>query len=151
MFDGRTLVSYRAISLVSCRAEAILIMSFRRGIPPSLISSGQYLSAAEKRIKQLIVNLHRSGKRVAGGKRKACGPRMYKTFLYYGASLLEVQNNRHTMTENVKAWPEGSKHWRNFLRTKSHCFLFGFVLPRYSCIIQRLFSLLTPLKWEDLF
>lgn len=37
--------SYRAISLVSCRAVAILIMSFRRGIPPSLISRGQYLSA----------------------------------------------------------------------------------------------------------
>lgn len=37
--------SYRAISLVSCRAVAILIMSLRRGIPPSLISRGQYLSA----------------------------------------------------------------------------------------------------------
>lgn len=39
------LVSYRAISLVSCRAVAILIMSLRRGNPPSLISRGQYLSA----------------------------------------------------------------------------------------------------------
>lgn len=38
-------VSHRAISLVSCRAVAILIMSLRRGIPPSLISRGQYLSA----------------------------------------------------------------------------------------------------------
>lgn len=37
--------SYRAISFVSCRAVAILIMSLRRGIPPSLISRGQYLSA----------------------------------------------------------------------------------------------------------
>lgn len=38
-------VAHRAISLVSCRAVAILIMSLRRGIPPSLISRGQYLSA----------------------------------------------------------------------------------------------------------
>ena len=38
-------VTHRAISLVSCRAVAILIMSLRRGIPPSLISRGQYLSA----------------------------------------------------------------------------------------------------------
>lgn len=37
-------ITLRAISLVSCRAVAILIMSFRRGIPPSLISRGQYLS-----------------------------------------------------------------------------------------------------------
>lgn len=65
-FDDSALVSYRAISLVSCRAEAILIMSFRRGIPPSLISSGQYLSAAEKRIKMVLVNLHRSG--IKGGQ-----------------------------------------------------------------------------------
>lgn len=67
MFDDSALVSYRAISLVSCRAEAILIMSFRRGIPPSLISSGQYLSAAEKRIKQVLVNLHKSG--IKGGRK----------------------------------------------------------------------------------
>lgn len=38
-------VAHRAISLVSCRAVAVLIMLFRRGIPPSLISKGQYLSA----------------------------------------------------------------------------------------------------------
>lgn len=37
-------ITLRAISLVSCRAVAILIMSLRRGIPPSLISRGQYLS-----------------------------------------------------------------------------------------------------------
>lgn len=41
-------VSYRAISLVSCRAVAILIKSLSRGIPPSLISRGQYLSATKQ-------------------------------------------------------------------------------------------------------
>lgn len=91
MFDDSALVSYRAISLVSCRAEAILIMSFRRGIPPSLISSGQYLSAAEKRKKQVLVNLHRNGIKVgAGGEGEACGSRSHKTFLFYGASVLGV-------------------------------------------------------------
>lgn len=90
MFDDSALVSYRAISLVSCRAEAILIMSFRRGIPPSLISSGQYLSAAEKRIKQVLVNLHRSG--IKGGRtgRRSLWPEKPQNFLFYGASLLGV-------------------------------------------------------------
>lgn len=47
-------VSHRAISLVSCRAVAILIMSLRRGIPPSLISRGQYLSAMDRDRQQVI-------------------------------------------------------------------------------------------------
>lgn len=47
-------VSHRAISLVSCRAVAILIMSLRRGIPPSLISRGQYLSAVDRDRQQVI-------------------------------------------------------------------------------------------------
>lgn len=40
--------SYRAISLVSCRAVAILSKPRSRGIPPSLISKGQYLSATRQ-------------------------------------------------------------------------------------------------------
>lgn len=89
MFDDNALVSYQAISLVSCRAEAILIMSFRRGIPPSLISSGQYLSAAEKRIKQVLEPSQERYKGWQEGK-DAAGEVTKLFFFFNGDNLLGV-------------------------------------------------------------